>query len=55
MSYKADTVAFSGLLQWEDVEKLIEDVKIPARNGITSIPKRTTRRVKWTPERQPDF
>ena len=27
MPYKADTVAFSGLLQWEDVEKLIEDVK----------------------------
>ena len=27
MPYKADTVAFSGLLQWEAVEKLIEDVK----------------------------
>ncbi len=27
MFYKADMVAFSGLLQWEAVEKLIEDVK----------------------------
>ncbi|MCL4321576.1 MAG: hypothetical protein M0016_04390 [Deltaproteobacteria bacterium] len=27
MSYKVDTVAFSGLLRWEDVEKLISDVK----------------------------
>jgi hypoxanthine phosphoribosyltransferase len=27
MPYKADTVAFSGLLQWEDVEKLIDDVR----------------------------
>lgn len=27
MPYKADAVAFSGLLKWEDVEKLIGDVK----------------------------
>ncbi len=27
MSYKVDTVAFSGLLKGEDVEKLISDVK----------------------------
>lgn len=27
MPYKVDTVAFSGLLRWEDVEKLISDVK----------------------------
>jgi hypothetical protein len=27
MPYKADTVSFSGLLRWEDVEKLIENVK----------------------------
>ncbi|MHB1647048.1 MAG: hypothetical protein ACYCSW_11195 [bacterium] len=27
MPYKADTVAFSGLLQWEGVEKLIDDVR----------------------------
>ena len=27
MPYKVDTVAFSGLLKWEDVEKLIGEVK----------------------------
>ncbi len=27
MSYKADTVAFSGLLEWDDVEQLINRVK----------------------------
>jgi hypothetical protein len=27
MPYKVDTVPFSGLLRWEDVEKLISNVK----------------------------
>ncbi len=27
MSYKIDSLTFSGLLHWEDVEKLIDDVK----------------------------
>lgn len=27
MPYKIDTLSFSGLLKWDDVEKLIEDVK----------------------------